>query len=103
MLTPFPDGTCLKMVSRPWPGQAGVKPEDYDANPQFVLFNSAKQQLAVCRNAQVAHLFCDAVNIMFAAQEEANRLDRETAKEAEDLTNSIVNANLPAKKNETVS
>lgn len=89
LLAPFSDGTCLKMVARPWPGPAMQKPLDYDQHPQFVLLNSARQQLAVVRNEQVAHLFCDSVNLMFAAQEMADQTSRTVEQEATDLTNAI--------------
>ncbi|NOS67778.1 MAG: hypothetical protein HOO67_05455 [Candidatus Peribacteraceae bacterium] len=94
LLTPFPDGMCLKMVSRPWPGKPEDKPAGYDANPQFTLVNSAKQPLAIVRDAQVAHLFCDAVNMLFVAQSEHDRLSREQHAEVEHLTNAICKGNV---------
>lgn len=100
LLTPFSDGTCLKMLARPWPSEARGKPADYDQHPQFVLLNAAKQQLAVTKNQQVAELICDAVNILFAAQEEHDRIARATEQEAKSLTDSIISANF---KNEKAS
>lgn len=98
LLTPFRDGTCLKMVARPWPSEARNKPADYDQHPQFVLLNAAKQQLAVAKNQQVAELICDAVNILFAAQEEHDRIARATEQEAKNLTESIIKANFKNEK-----
>lgn len=94
LLTPFSDGTCLKGLARPWPGKLDNKPTGYDDDPQYVLLNSAHQQIAVVKNQQVAALFCDAVNILFAAQEEADKLGRAQSDETKDLTNSILKANI---------
>lgn len=98
LLTPFKDGTCVKMLARPWMGNPDAKPEGYDHNPQFLIVNSAGDQLAVARNGQVANLICDGVNILFAAQEQADQAAHALTAEAKDLTDSIMAANLPAKK-----
>jgi hypothetical protein len=63
VLTPFPDGTCLKMVKREKPDAA---PASFD---QHILVNVVGDQLAITKNGAVAHLVCDAVNMLFAAQE----------------------------------
>jgi hypothetical protein len=65
VLTPFPDGTCMKMVKREFPGPALAKPEGFD---QHILVNVVGDQLAITKNETIAHLICDAVNMLFAAQ-----------------------------------
>lgn len=69
ILSPFPDGSCLKMVKREWPGNAPA-PEKFD---QHVLVNVAGDQIAITRNESFAHLICDAVNMLFAAHLQAQR------------------------------
>ena len=63
VLTPFPDGTCLKMLKREYPGDK--PPVGFD---QHILVNVTGDQLAITKNQTVAHLICDAVNMLFAAQ-----------------------------------
>lgn len=65
LLTPFPDGTCLKLIARPFPGPEEARPKTFD---QHVLVNVVGDQLAITKNAAIAHLICDAVNMLFAAQ-----------------------------------
>jgi len=67
VLSPFPDGTCLKMLKREFPGPADSKPKGFD---QHVLVNVVGDQLAITKNVTVAHLICDAVNMLFAAQQQ---------------------------------
>lgn len=64
ILTPFPDGTCLKMVKRALP-DGHPSPAGFD---QHLLLNVAGDQLAITKNETIAHLICDAVNMLFAAQ-----------------------------------
>jgi hypothetical protein len=66
VLTPFPDGTCLKMMKREFPGPATAKPEGFD---QHILVNVVGDQIAITKNGTIAHLICDAVNMLFAAQQ----------------------------------
>lgn len=63
VLIPFPDGTCLKLVKRAFPGDTA--PTGYD---QHILVNVVGDQLAITKNQAIAHLICDAVNMLFAAQ-----------------------------------
>lgn len=60
VLTPFPDGTCLKMVKREFNPPVG--------HDQHILVNVMGDQLAITKNQAIAHLICDAVNMLFAAQ-----------------------------------
>jgi len=64
VLNPFPDGTCLKMVKREWAG-TGTAPLGFD---QHILVNVVGDQLAITKNATIANLICDSVNMLFAAQ-----------------------------------
>lgn len=72
VLTPFPDGTCLKMVRREFPGDK--KPAGFD---QHILVNVVGDQLAITKNETVAHLICDAVNMLFAAQQRHEQEQRD--------------------------
>jgi len=62
VLSPFPDGACLKMIKREKPDGA---PESFD---QHILVNVVGDQLAITKNGTIAHLICDSVNMLFAAQ-----------------------------------
>lgn len=65
VLSPFPDGTCLKMLKREFPGP-GIAPVSFD---QHILVNVVGDQLAITKNETIAHLICDAVNMLFVAQQ----------------------------------
>ena len=90
VLSPFPDGTCVKMVPLHWPGRPEDKPANYEADPQFAIINSAKQKLAVARNGAVANLLCDGVNVLFAAQEQADAERQREANEGAELAEKII-------------
>lgn len=66
VLSPFPDNTCLKMIKREFPGTPEQKPPGFD---QHVIVNVVGDQLAITKNETIAHLICDAVNMLFAAQQ----------------------------------
>lgn len=66
VLSPFPDGTCLKMLKREFPGTPEQKPPGFD---QHILVNVTGDQLAITKNETIAHLLCDAVNMLFSAQQ----------------------------------